>query len=204
MAFSIQPNEINGIPQVRKFLKELLENGGGSGGGSVDPETLEKINKILSCIPTQASEDNKLTDTNFVNSSIATSTATFRGTSEAGLTEQQFLAWANSLTKDNNDYIFWNTIDSDGNIIFKKYKYNGTAWSLEYSLNNSSFTAAQWASIQSGITSELVAKLIALYTKTELDAAFIKSTAIRNVVVISQADYENLSTKDANTEYNII
>ena len=199
MTLSMQPNEINGIPHVRRFLKELLEN-----LDSYDADIVEKVNRILSYIPTQASENNKLTDTNFVNSSIATSTATFRGTSEAGLTEEQFLTWANSLTKDNNDYIFWNTTDSDGNTVFKRYKYNGTAWSYEYSLNNSSFTAAQWASIQSGITSALVTKLTELYTKTEIDAAFIKSTSIRNAVVITQADYELLDTKDANTEYNII
>ena len=199
MTLSMQPNEINGIPHVRRFLKELLEN-----LDSYDADIVEKVNRILSYIPTQASENNKLTDTNFVNSSIATSTATFRGTSEAGLTEEQFLTWANSLTKDNNDYIFWNTTDSDGNTVFKRYKYNGTTWSYEYSLNNSSFTAAQWASIQSGITSALVTKLTELYTKTEIDAAFIKSTSIRNAVVITQADYELLDTKDANTEYNII
>ena len=49
-----------------------------------------------------------------------------------------------------------------------RYKHNGTAWALEYTLNNSGFTAAEWAAIQSGITSGLVAKLTALPTLAEL------------------------------------
>lgn len=34
-----------------------------------------------------------------------------------------------------------------------RYKYNGTNWLFEYTLNNSGFTASQWATINSGITS---------------------------------------------------
>ena len=41
-------------------------------------------------------------------------------------------------------------------------------WALEYILNNSSFTAEQWESISSGITSGLVAKLSAMPTNSEL------------------------------------
>lgn len=106
-------------------------------------------------VPTKNSDltnDTDYADKTFVNSSIATSTANFRGTSAKNLTEQQFLAWANTLTKTNNDYIFWDTVDTSGNTIFKRYKYDGTNWVYEYTLNNSSFTAAQWAAINSGIT----------------------------------------------------
>ena len=49
-----------------------------------------------------------------------------------------------------------------------RYKYNGTAWALEYSLNNSGFTAAQWEAINSAITGELVTKLADLPTNAEL------------------------------------
>lgn len=125
--------------------------------------TNKKVNvdltPITNVIPTQASSSNQLADKNFVNSSIATSTATFRGTSATGLTEQQFLTWANGLTHDDNDYVYWNTTDSSGNTLFKRYKYDGSNWNYEYTLNNSSFTADEWASIQSGITSALVTKL---------------------------------------------
>ena len=89
----------------------------------------------------------------FVNSSIATNTANFMGTFTS---ESEFPARAT-----NNDYLFLDTVDSDGNKIFKRYKYvaSTSEWKYEYTLNNSSFTAAQWAAIQSGITAGDVADM---------------------------------------------
>ena len=86
----------------------------------------------------------------FVNSSIATNTANFAGTFHL---ESAFPARAT-----NNDYLFLDTVDEEGNKVFKRYKYveSSAAWKYEYTLNNSSFTAAQWAAIQSGITAEIV------------------------------------------------
>lgn len=127
-----------------------------------------KEQAITDLIPTQATSSNQLADKDFVNSSISTSTATFRGTSATGLTEAQFLAWANALTKDDNDYVFWHTTDSDGNTLFKRYKYDGSQWVYEYTLNNSSFTSEQWAALNSAITSGLVEKLSALPTNADL------------------------------------
>ena len=103
----------------------------------------------------------------FVNSSIATNTATFMGTFTS---ESEFPAVAT-----NNDYLFLDTVDGEGNKIFKRYKYDesSAAWRYEYTLNNSSFTAAQWAAIQSGITSEIVSDIA---RKSELDAHTIALT----------------------------
>ena len=97
----------------------------------------------------------------FVNSSIATNTANFAGTFTS---ESAFPAVAT-----NNDYLFLDTVDSDGNKIFKRYKYvaETSRWVYEYTLNNSSFTAAQWEAIQSGITARDVADMA---KKSELDA----------------------------------
>jgi hypothetical protein len=153
----------------------------------------DTIETILVLIPSAASALNKLADMAFVNSSVSTNTATFRGTSEAGLTEQQFLVWADGLTHDINDYVFWNTVDADGNVQFKRYKYDGTQWLYEYTLNNSSFTAAQWAAINSGITTALVAKLNDLPTNAALQAAFSAITA----VIPSDATAENKLTDKA-------
>lgn len=89
----------------------------------------------------------------FINSSIATATATFRGTNTTATTEAAFLTWANGLTHDLNDYVFWKTTDSLGNTVYKRYKYDGSQWVFEYELNNSSFTSQQWDAINSGITS---------------------------------------------------
>ena len=103
----------------------------------------------------------------FVNSSIATNTANFAGTFTS---ESEFPPVAT-----NNDYLFLDTVDSDGNKIFKRYKYasDTSRWVYEYTLNNSSFTAAQWAAIQSGITAEIVNDIA---RKSELDAHTIALT----------------------------
>ena len=70
----------------------------------------------------------------------------------------------------NNDYAFIVGADSAGNTTYSRYKYKASThqWALEYILNNSSFTAEQWESISSGITSGLVAKLSAMPTNSEL------------------------------------
>ena len=114
-------------------------------------------NGVYNIVPAAAyNTGNELADKAFVNSSVATATATFRGTNTTATTESAFLVWANGLTHDLNDYVFWQTTDSVGNVVYKRYKYDGTQWAFEYDLNNSSFTADQWAAINSGITGSLV------------------------------------------------
>ena len=109
------------------------------------------ISTINSKIPNQASSSNQLADKDFVNSSIATNTANFIGTFNS---VAELEAYSGTLT--NNDYAFVATIDSVGNTLYDRYKYstNTQEWLFEYELNNSSFTAVQWASINSGATTE--------------------------------------------------
>lgn len=109
------------------------------------------ITTINDKIPAQATSSNQLADKNFVNSSIATNTANFIGTFNS-LADLQ----AYSGTVTNNDYAFVIDTDTAGNTLYERYKYNGTSWVFEYALNNSGFTAAQWAAINSGITAALV------------------------------------------------
>lgn len=164
-------NEITRATEAENTLQENIE---AENQRAVAAETIhtEGIAAINAKIPSAASSENQLADKAFVNSSISTSTAEFRGTSEPGLTEEQFLAWANSLTKDVNDYVYWNTEDNTGNTQYKKYKYNGSTWLYEYTLNNSSFTSDQWATINSGLTDNHKIKLDALPTNAELTTAF--------------------------------
>lgn len=122
------------------------------------------IDAIEAKIPSAASASNQLADKNFVNSSIATNTATFKGTYNS-LAELQAVTGAT-----NNDYGFVIEYDQQGNEYYDRYKYNGTAWVFEYKIESTPFTAAQWAAIQSGITSGDVQKLAALPTKAQLDA----------------------------------
>lgn len=119
------------------------------------------IDGIAAKIPSAATEQNQLADKAFVNSSIATATAEFRGTYNS-------LAELQAVSADENDYGYVRTTDAAGNTIFKRYKYASGSWTFEYDLNNSSFTAAQWAAINSAITAELVEKLRALPTNAAL------------------------------------
>lgn len=107
---------------------------------------------ISALIPQAATADNQLADKEFVNSSIATATATFRGTFAT-------LAALEATPADRNDYAFWAHKDEAGNTCYDKYTYTGSEWKFEYRLNNSSFTAAQWGAINSGITGALVTRL---------------------------------------------
>lgn len=107
------------------------------------------ITDIQALIPSAATSSNQLADKNFVNSSIATSTATFRGTYNT-------LPELEAQTADKEDYGFVITTDTAGNTLYNRYKYNGTSWLYEYTLNNSSFTAAQWAAINSGVSQSMV------------------------------------------------
>lgn len=138
----------------------------------------------------------------FVNSSIATETATFRGTynivTDLGLTtsatEQEIAAAIATklqtlgVTYDNNDYVyvaFPNATVSTQFDKYDRYKFNAalSLWQYEYTLNNSSFTAEQWAAINSGITSGI---LSGLATKAE-----VSEKANLNVIA---DEYSNSST----------
>lgn len=113
-------------------------------------------------IPTQASSSNQLADKNFVNSTVGTATATFRGTYNS-------LAELEQVSADENDYGFVVGTDSAGNTVYNRYKYASGTWVFEYALNNSSFTQAQWEAIQSGITSALVTKLQGIENNAEVN-----------------------------------
>lgn len=124
---------------------------------------------VKSVIPSSANSSNKLVDKAYVDSAVSTSSAEFRGTSSQNLsTEEEFFEWANSLPHNLNDYVYWNTLDSDGNTVYKRYKYSDGSWVYEYDLNNSSFSSNEWEAIQSGITTNLVNKLRNLPTNVEL------------------------------------
>ena len=140
---------------------------------AAEQQNADDIDTIESKIPAAASSQNKLATEQYVNSSVATNTATYRGSynlvSDLSLTtaaseEQIATALAGEIdTADNNDYCFVQipVADATPTVIARvdRYKFDGTAWGFEFSLNNSGFTAAQWDALNSGITSGLVSKL---------------------------------------------
>lgn len=115
---------------------------------------------ILDLIPAQASASNQLADKDFVNSSIETATATFRGTFTS-------LADLLATSGDKNDYAYLKTLDATSGLYsFDKYTYGTNGWEYAYTINSSGFTAEQLAALNSGITSTLVSKITDVHNST--------------------------------------
>lgn len=106
----------------------------------------------------------------FVNSSVATNTAKFLGNftlADLSLTypstdaqiETALDGYAFSPAPTNNDYVYVEIQDPQTpgvTDVVKRFKFDGSNWLYEYSLNNSSFTAAEIAAIDSGVTATKV------------------------------------------------
>jgi hypothetical protein len=161
---------------------------------AAEKQNADDIDDIEAVIPDQASAQNQLADKNFVNSSIATNTANFVGTYNS-LAELQAVP-----NPTNNDYGFVIEQDAAGNEYYDRYKYVASSqqWLFEYKVESTPFTAAQWAAIQSGITSALVTKLSALPTNAELQQAL---TLINNTLA-GKADSADLATVATSGSYN--
>ena len=159
-------NEINVlIPSQASASNQLADSDSVSSAISSATSPLSSaITGIEAKIPNQASASNQLADKDFVNSSIATNTANFLGT----YTSMADIEAIQNPT--NNDYAFLEQTISAGNTVYKRYKYSASTdeWLFEYDLNNSSFTAEQWATINSGLTQSSV----------ESTASSIASTAV--------------------------
>lgn len=96
----------------------------------------------------------------FVNSSISLAAADYISDHGEPFTSVNNLPTSTSVVS-NNDYAFVTGTDSAGNTYYDRYKAtvsgDTVTWAKEFRLNNSSFTAAQWSAISSGITAVLVA-----------------------------------------------
>jgi hypothetical protein len=142
------------IPSSATVSNKLVDNASMTSAINVVQAGLSDLEAL---VPAQASANNKLADKAFVNSSIATNTANFLGTYNS-LSEIQAIQ-----NPTNNDYAFLQTTDSVGNRQYDRYKFSSSdnQWHYEYTLNNSSFTAEQWATINSGLTQASVNQAIA-------------------------------------------
>ena len=155
------------------------------------------ISAINAKIPNQASAQNQLADKAFVNSSVATNTANYisnNGLPFNSLAELE----AYSGTVTNNDYAFVTGTDSAGNTYYDRYKAtvvgSTVTWALEYRLNNSSFTAEQWATINSGLTQSSVETDIENAIKA-LDVASVGGNG-KYIKSISQVDGKIVAVED--------
>lgn len=159
---------------------------------AAEKQNADDIDAIEEKIPAAASSSNKLADQQFVNNSIQTSTAEYKGAFNSvvdlhlttSATRLQIAAAMPNVIQsaDNNDYCFVQipVADETPTVIasVERYKYNGSQWLFEYALNNSGFTQAQWDALNSGITSGLVTKLSALPTNAELTTLLAGKQAV--------------------------
>ena len=173
-------------------------------GLTADVETIKNI------IPNTASETNELADKNFVNSTVGTNTANYIYKTESGGEKVPFSsvaeleAYAGTVT--NNDYAFVTGIDENGNAYYDRYKADVNdgvvTWAKEYRLNNSSFTAEQWAAIQSGITAEKVAQFEGAVAPVDVVQSGNMSAVTSNAVNNALNNYQPLKRKYINPGNN--
>lgn len=128
-------------------------------------------NKSQSIDPTSTTEyGSSKAVADFVNSSVATNTANFLGSftlTDLSLTypatDVQIAAalnshtWPSGVTPTNNDYVYVEiqnpqTTGVDDEVERFKFSDMLESWGYEYTLNNSSFTPAEMATLESGIT----------------------------------------------------
>ena len=161
---------------------------------------------------------------NFVNSSIATNTAHFLGSftlTDLGLTYPasnsqietalDSHSWPTGTTPTNNDYVYveiQNPETTGIDDMVKRFKFDGTSWAYEYTLNNSSFTSPEKAALESGITSEAVSSYNAHLNDTNnphsVTAAQVGLDNVGNFKAVSTVAGQDLdSTEQSNARTNI-
>lgn len=146
------------IPPSMELAAEYISERIGT-EGNLNPSSYASaadVNAIEAVIPSAASASNQLADKNFVNSSISTNTAHFVGTFDS---VAELEAYSGTVT--NNDYayvVIYDPVEPTEVKQYDRYKYTDAthSWEYEYSLVNPIFTAAQWAAINSAITSSKV------------------------------------------------
>ena len=132
------------------------------------------ISTINGKIPAQASPSNQLADKSFVNSSVQTATANFRGSwddwadvpSDASEYPEDY---AGSTTPTVNDYLVIQDASDYTEETLEgtwRFKYTGnwategkTGWIPEYQVNETPLTSDQLKALNSGITDTLVAQI---------------------------------------------
>lgn len=127
-----------------------------------------QFDTITGKIPSQASTSNQLADKAFVNSSVQTVTANFRGNWDTWAlvptSASSYPAdYTGSTTPTVNDYlVVQDASDYTGDTLEGtwRFKYTGTwstdgksGWNPEYQVNETPLTSAQLAALNSGITS---------------------------------------------------
>jgi hypothetical protein len=175
------------------------------------------IIQLNGLIPPQASIQNQLADKAFVNSSVQTATANFRGNwavwSDVPTDESFYPSdYAGSTIPTVNDYLVVQDARGyngglggyDGTW---RFKYSGTwatdgkdGWYPEYQVNETPMTAAQLAAINSNITAAKVAQ----YDAALIDTNYVFHTASPDSQhpTLPKSAFPIIFTRDGTSTYN--
>lgn len=195
------------IPHIPEKTSELENDSDFISSDSVDnkisehnenenahPDIRNSISAIDEIIPAQASDENQLADKAFVNSTVQTGTANFRGNWETWSdvpTDSSLypVDYAGSHTPTVNDYMVVQDVSDYTEEALEgtwRFKYSGVwatdgknGWNPEYQVNETPMTAAQLAALNSGITSAKVTKLDGIASGAQ--ANVIESIKVNNV-----------------------
>ena len=167
-----------------------------------------KIDTINSKIPNQASSTNQLADKDFVNSTINSSAAFFKGSfeSKAALDAVQWQTTDSSLATyvSNNDYAYIEADETHNNEAWRYiYVKDNTVseWQPQFRVNESPFTQAQLDAINSGATTDLINSINSKLTAD----AIVDETGDSSIKAISQrAATLGINTVQSNLNTHIL
>ena len=178
------------------------------------------ISTIETKIPVQASSSNQLADKAFVNSSIQTATAHFRGNwatwSAVPTSASGYPADADgNTTPTTNDYmVVQDASDYTGATTLAgtwRFKYTGVwatnginGWQPEYQVNESPLTSAQLAALNSGATTTNIGQIATNTTNIANNTSAIgtNTSAISGLTTRMGTAEGNISTNTANIATN--
>lgn len=144
---------------------------------AADTTLQDNIDDVTDLIPEQATISNQLADKAFVNSTVQTGTANYRGSyadwaSVPTEASQYPTDYSGSTTPTVNDYmVVQDASDYTGTSLTGTWRFKYTSnwaadgklgWLPEYQVNETPMTAAQLAALNSGITAIAVTKLTGL------------------------------------------
>ena len=185
-----------------------------STNSSIRFEVGDVIQSIQYIIPSEASQNNKLADRDYVNNQISTYSGNYISDNGEPFNSLSDLE-SYSGTVHNNDYAIVIESDGQGGINYVRYKYNSStsSWGREYVINATTFSQSQWNSINSGITSNLVSKLVQLNTQEQTNLTLSGKVDKETGKVLSSNDYttqeknklasvENEAQKNVRSDWN--
>lgn len=116
----------------------------------------DEVDRVNEKIPSTVTPDNQLTTQDYVNEAIQTNSAVNRGSFE---TYADLMAYEGTVTR--NDYAYVADDESHKHESWR-YKWNDDTheWTPEYRINEAPMTLAQLAALNSGITAELLNRLL--------------------------------------------